>query len=296
MTRNNSLLPRLSGGLSLAVLAAALTFSGPSALRAADEGVLTPALLALIVTPIVKTVEGLEQRLAQIETSVGGWADSLMTRRVVVHEICLADDSGAQTCISKGQLDTLIKNVALAEISEPVTPTTQANSAVAAEPIVEPAAEPVTAPAAEPVAVPSEPVSAPQTEANASPATETVVVVVPIEAISIPVTEPNAPAVAEPVVLAAPSAILETEASAPPAAELGVPAAESAAAVAPTETVPATPIALPVDNSQEAQELEHTGTIVPEAPVAPAAQVAPLAEAPAAQITVSEESPGDEYE
>jgi hypothetical protein len=45
MTRKNLLLARLSGSLSLAVLAAAFSFGGPSAVRAADEEVLTPALL-----------------------------------------------------------------------------------------------------------------------------------------------------------------------------------------------------------------------------------------------------------
>jgi hypothetical protein len=291
MTRKNLLLARLSGGLSLAVLAAAFSFGGPSAVRAADEEVLTPALLELIVNPIVKTVEGLQQRLTHLEASVGGWADSLMARRAVVHEICLADDNGAQTCISKEQLDALIRKVALAEIAEPVAPAAQANSAAAAEPVVELAAEPVAPPAAEPVAAPSEPVSAQQAEANAAPASETVVVVVPIEAISIPVTEPNAPAIAETVVLVAPSPIPETETNAPPVAELGVPAGEPAAIAAPAGTVPVTPIALPAENSPEAQELEYTGTIVAEAPAAP---VAPLAEAPAAQITDNEEAPGQE--
>src|SRR5262249_20913104 len=139
--RRNPVLARLSGGLSLAVLAAVLSFGSPSALRA-DEEVLTPALLELIVNPIVKTVEGLEQRLMHLEAAVGGWAESLMPRRLVVQQICLADDSGAQTCVTKRQLDALIGNAARAEIVEPAAPTTaQAESAAAAELITEPAAE-----------------------------------------------------------------------------------------------------------------------------------------------------------
>ena len=288
MTRKNSLLARLSGGLSLAVLAAAFCFGGPTALRAADEEVLTPALQELVVAPIMKAVEGLEQRLMRLEASAGAWADSLMTRRAVVHEICLADDSGAQTCITKGQLDALIRNVARADVAEPADSTTQANIAPAAEPVVAPAAEPVV------VALPPDPISIPETGSNSPQAAETVIIVVPTESISIPVTEPNAPVVAEPVVITVPSAISvpETEASAPPAAEPSVPpAAEPAAIAAPAETVPVTPIALPADSAQEAEQLDHTGTIAPEAPAAPAA---PLAQAPAADLTITAEAPDDE--
>jgi hypothetical protein len=283
MMRKNPLLVRLAGGLSLAVLAAVFSLGSPSG--AAGEEVLTPAL-QLIINPMVKTVEGLERRLTLLEASIGGWMESLTTRRLVVQQLCLADDSGGQTCISKGQLDALIRNVARAEIVEPAAPSsTEAESAVAAEATTEPAAETAPAPA-EPVSVPSEPVSTPHSEANASPATETMVVVVPIEAIATPVTESGGPAVAEPVMAAAPATNGESETSAQPAAE---PVAIEAA----SETVPATPIALPVEDAPQEQEIEHTGTISPDAPAASVMQVVPSAESVPEQ-TATEEAPGDE--
>jgi hypothetical protein len=262
MTRNSSLLARFSGGLSLAVLAAAFSFGGPSALRAAEEEVLKPAVLELVVAPIMDAVEALEHRLTRLEASAGAWADSLMTRRVIVHEICLADESGAQTCVTKGQLDALIRDMARAEIGEPAETTTQA--------IISPAAEPVGESATETAAAQSEPAAVPASEPATNLAAETAVAVIPIESSLIPATEPGAASESEPN---------------------GSAVVEPAAIEVPAETVPVTPIALPPEHALGVQELEHTGTISPDAPSAPAA---PLAQAPESDRAVTAEAPGDE--
>jgi hypothetical protein len=117
-TSRKSLLRRLYCGVSVAALLLTLSFDGSRPARAADPDALTP-LLETIITPIITTVQGVEQRLAGLENAVGSFADSFTSRRVVAQMLCVADESGAQTCITKGQLDALLKTVAQAEISQP---------------------------------------------------------------------------------------------------------------------------------------------------------------------------------
>ena len=113
-----SLLRRLYCGISVAALLLALSFDGSRSARAADPDALTP-LLETIVTPIITTVQGVERRLSSLEDTVGAFADSFTSRRVVAQMLCVSDESGAQTCITKDQLDSLLKRVAQAEISQP---------------------------------------------------------------------------------------------------------------------------------------------------------------------------------
>jgi hypothetical protein len=113
-----SLLRRLYCGISVAALLLALSFNGSRAVRAADPDALTP-LLETIVTPIIISVQGMGQKLSGLEDTVGAFADSFTSRRVVAQMLCVADDSGAQTCITKAQLDSLLKRVAQAEVSQP---------------------------------------------------------------------------------------------------------------------------------------------------------------------------------
>jgi hypothetical protein len=113
-----SLLRGLYCGVSVAALLLTLAFDGSRPARAADPDALTP-LLETIIAPIITTVQGIEQRLSSLEGTVGAFADSFTSRRVVAQVLCVADESGAQTCITKGQLDALLKRVAQAEISQP---------------------------------------------------------------------------------------------------------------------------------------------------------------------------------
>jgi hypothetical protein len=165
-TSRKSLLRRLYCGVSIAALLLTLSFDGSRPARAADPDALTP-LLETIITPIITTVQGVEQRLAGLENAVGSYADSFTSRRVVVQMLCVSDESGAQTCITKEQLDSLLKRVAQAEISPPSD--AAAGSASHAE-----AAQPSdTAEASQP----SDPVS----EANAQPPAESVESVIATE-------------------------------------------------------------------------------------------------------------------
>ena len=49
-----------------------------------------------------------EARLAVLETSVAQFAGSFASRQITAQELCVADQGGAQTCITKAQLDALL--------------------------------------------------------------------------------------------------------------------------------------------------------------------------------------------
>ncbi len=87
--------------VGLALLALSAT-AGGSAVRAGDPSTLQSTVLE-------KIVSGLEQQVANLEASVAAFAESFTTRRIVTQELCVADGSGAQTCITKAQLDALLR-------------------------------------------------------------------------------------------------------------------------------------------------------------------------------------------
>jgi hypothetical protein len=86
-------------GLALLVLSAA---GGGSAVRAEDPATLPGSVLE-------KIAAGIEQRVADLQASVAAFADSFTARRIAAQELCVGDASGAQTCITKAQLDALIR-------------------------------------------------------------------------------------------------------------------------------------------------------------------------------------------
>jgi hypothetical protein len=87
--------------VGLALLALSAT-AGGSAVRAGDPATLQSTVLE-------KIVSGLEQQVANLEASVAAFADSFTTRRIAAQELCVADAGGAQTCITKAQLDALLR-------------------------------------------------------------------------------------------------------------------------------------------------------------------------------------------
>src|ERR1700682_1804834 len=109
-----SLFGRLCCGLSMAVLALSVSLDGARSVRAEDAD-LAWSLQEMIVDPIMKTVRGLEERLTSTEETVGSLAESFTSRRVVAQMLCVADESGAQTCITKAQLDSLLIRIAHAQ-------------------------------------------------------------------------------------------------------------------------------------------------------------------------------------
>jgi hypothetical protein len=118
MMSRKSLLRRFCCGIFVAALLLAISFDGSRSARAADPDALTP-LLETIITPIITTIQGAEHRLSVLEGTLDAFADSFTSRRVVAQTLCVSDESGAQTCITKAELDFLLKRVAQADISQP---------------------------------------------------------------------------------------------------------------------------------------------------------------------------------
>jgi hypothetical protein len=130
-----SILGRLYCGLSLAVLTLGFSLDGSRAVWAGDADDLTSSLQEMIVDPIMKSVQGLEVRLVGLEATVGAISESFTSRRVVAQVLCVADETGSQTCITKAQLDVLLSGIARAEISQPPVAATEAKAAPAEEPV-----------------------------------------------------------------------------------------------------------------------------------------------------------------
>jgi len=124
-----SLFARLCCGLSVAVLTLALSLDGSRPVRAEDADNLTTSLQEMIVDPIMKTVQGLEARLTGLEAAIGGMTESFGSRRVVAQVLCVSEETGGQTCITKAQLDAILTGIARAEINPPAVAVTEAKAA-----------------------------------------------------------------------------------------------------------------------------------------------------------------------
>src|SRR5437867_11251385 len=123
------LLARVSRGLSVAFLALAFT-SGASMVRAQSQ---SDVPTWMMVDPISTAVKAAEERIASLEAKVTSLTEQLAARQSMEHELCVADDAGARTCISKAQLDRLLKMMQAAAIEPPA----QVTNSVAA--VAEPA-------------------------------------------------------------------------------------------------------------------------------------------------------------
>ena len=105
----------------------------------------------------VKTVETLEQRVIFLEETVEALTE--FWQHIDTHRLCVSDDGGAETCITKAQLDVFLTQVAQAKISAPATSQQASVSApaepdaVAAETETSPVADPGTEPSSEPAIV-----------------------------------------------------------------------------------------------------------------------------------------------
>src|SRR6266849_4733744 len=155
----NSLVVGSCNLFGLALLALSAT-AGGSAVRAGDPSTLQGNMVEKIVLAI-------EQQVANLEASMAAFADSFTTRRVVTQELCVADGSGAQTCITKAQLDALLRAAiqtgqAPAATEPGVTEqTASADKSVVPVAVVAAAAPSETPPAVEPSGAPL-PVPPPQ--------------------------------------------------------------------------------------------------------------------------------------
>src|SRR5262245_56600095 len=128
---SSPLLVKVSRGLFIAFLALAFT-SGVSMVRAQTD---VPSWM--LADPILDAVKAVEQRLTSLEAKVASVIESLTPWQSAERELCVADDAGARTCISKAQLDRLLTRMEAAAVERPVKTTDRFTNSVAV--LVEPA-------------------------------------------------------------------------------------------------------------------------------------------------------------
>ena len=146
MTTLPSGLARPSAAVAAAAaLAFWFTFGGSQLVRAEDPETISPPGQDMILVP-AKTVDALEKRITYLEETVAALTESW--QHIDTHRFCVSDDSGAETCINKAQLDAMLIAFAQAKASQ---------APVAQEANASPAAEPVETAAAPPA--PSEPIT-----------------------------------------------------------------------------------------------------------------------------------------
>ena len=227
MTGKTPFFARVSYGLSTALLALSLT-SGVSAVGAESED---PGLpwREMLVIPIMNALHEVHGQLSSLEASIALFAGSFASQQITTNELCVADNSGAQTCISKAQLDALLAMMAPAAV-KPAPAATELKQSTAVE------TEGHASAAVEPTPVMTEPregVPVLETEAKGANSVEsemkTSTRADPIEPDTTAVVPSLAPAVTpEPVAMPEQKASDEQE----PAPTGSVLAATSAAAVA----------------------------------------------------------------
>jgi hypothetical protein len=148
-TTVKSHLDRPSAAVAAATLLAIwFTFGGCRSARADDiETVSSPAQDMVLVS--AKTVNELQQRIIYLEETVEALTQSW--QRIETHRLCVSDDGGAQTCITKPQLDFILTKLAIAEISQ--SSVAQEAKASAPAEAVEAAVTTETLPSSEPPTV-----------------------------------------------------------------------------------------------------------------------------------------------
>jgi len=288
----NSLVVGGCNVFGLALLALSATAAG-STVRAEDPS----ALQSIVFEPLTKIVTGLESRVANLEASMAAFGESFAAKRIVARELCVADDSGAQTCITKAQLDALLRSAMQTGQAAAATKPGETEQTASADRSVAPAA---------PVAAVEPPVAAEpgETEQTASadrsvapvatvetpPAIEPAATLLPVPSPQAGGARESATAEAMPEVAAAmppetqPTTSQPTaaagEASTPLAVEATVPSASE-----PAETIVATDAkpAPPVTEERAAKDEEPARTGATETDTAASALKAAPAEAPASQ-------------
>ncbi len=127
MTSMKSLSVRVPGALGIAALALSFSFGGSYGVRAQDhESPASP--LQEMVAPIMRAVDGLGQQLASLEASVAALATSFTSQHITTQQLCIADDTGGRTCVTKEQLDALLRLYAHAEAEQPAASVSASNA------------------------------------------------------------------------------------------------------------------------------------------------------------------------
>jgi hypothetical protein len=243
-------------GLALLVLSAT---GGGSAVRAEDPSTSQSNVLERIVA-------GIEQRVAGLEASVAAFADSFTARRIAAQELCVGDGSGAQTCITKAQLDALLRGATqTGQAPAAIEPDKTEQTASAGQSIAPLAA--VATPSETPPAVEPSGAALPVSQAGEGRVGETA------EAMPEVAAAPQADAVRE--VATTPSLEAVPQVAAVPQAEAAMPPATQPATEQPTAAVGEASTPLPAEATVLPPASEPAETVVaasgkPEAAVAAA--------------------------
>jgi hypothetical protein len=122
-----------------AMLAFWFTFGGPQVVRADDPGIASSPVQEMVLVP-AKSIDALEHRVIYLEETVAALSERW--QQISTHRLCVSDDSGAETCITKAQLDSFLSKEAHAEISQPAV-TEEANASPPAAPFESAAIDPL---------------------------------------------------------------------------------------------------------------------------------------------------------
>jgi hypothetical protein len=155
-----ALLVRTSTTAAAALLALAL--GGTPTVRAADsESFSAPDQEMVQVS--AKSLEAMEKRIAYLEETINSLTESW--QHINTHRLCVADENGAETCVTKAELDALLVSQPRAtEAAPPPAVVEDASKPPQPEPTPA-AAAPEPTPAAAAPETPKEPVDAALNEA-----------------------------------------------------------------------------------------------------------------------------------
>jgi hypothetical protein len=99
-----------------AMLAFWFTFGGPQVVRADDPESASFPGQKMVLVP-AKSIDALEHRVIYLEETVAALSERW--QHISTHRLCVSDDSGAETCITKAQLDSFLNQAPHAEINQP---------------------------------------------------------------------------------------------------------------------------------------------------------------------------------
>jgi hypothetical protein len=128
-TGRKSLLTNLRRGIAWTTLALVISIGGSGLVRAEDPEV--SISMQEIITPVIGVVMQLDQTIAGIRSAVDAFEESFSSKHISTRQLCLSDESGAETCITKADLDAFLST------------RKEAHARADADKSVEPAAAPV---------------------------------------------------------------------------------------------------------------------------------------------------------
>jgi hypothetical protein len=121
-----------SGAIAVALLALSFSIGSSTAVRADDTESFAVPVQDTVLVPL-KDLKALEQRLAYLEGAVT--ALTVAWEHIDKHRMCVSDDSGAETCINKAQLDAILVGQSHGQASHTTEIVSEARVIPVAEPL-----------------------------------------------------------------------------------------------------------------------------------------------------------------